>query len=82
MSKQIAGQEMLGRQEMLALLGVSDPTLRQWVRRRILPSPVRIGHSQYWFREAVEAAFVSIRAATERNVRKSSIEQSLTRREV
>jgi excisionase family DNA binding protein len=44
-------------------LGVSDDTLRRWIRSRLFPSPIKIG-GRVLFQEAVLVWFETERALT------------------
>ena len=62
-------KDRLVRQAELAeLVGVSDSTLRRWVKAGLLPAPIRLGptgHHKAWRESDIDAWFASLQPGTE-----------------
>jgi len=51
----VSGPELLTRAELLALLRVSAPTLKRWVRAGAFPAPLKLGpNCLRWRRSEIE----------------------------
>jgi predicted DNA-binding transcriptional regulator AlpA len=48
-------KRMLSRRDVADMFGVSPETVGEWVRRGLLPSPLRIGRKLFWTPEAIAA---------------------------
>jgi len=46
--------EILNKQQVLAMLGISERLLENWVRDNKFPRPVRLGKRCVWLKAAVE----------------------------
>lgn len=41
-------QKLLRINHLTSIIGVSRPTIYRWIKRGILPKPIRIGKTPYW----------------------------------
>lgn len=65
---EIFGEEMLSRDDMKKLFGLSDTALWRRVKSGELPEPVKLGRTKQWFRSSVERAIFEARRNSERNL--------------
>lgn len=70
---EIFGEEMLTREDMKQLFGISDTVLWRRVKSGELPEPTKLGRRQQWFRSSVERAVAESRRYSERNLAHSKL---------
>lgn len=58
---------LLTQSQLSVKLGISERTLRQWIRDGILPPPMRIKNRTYWNESEIDAAILSMQQTTTPN---------------
>ena len=61
--------ETMTKQEVASALGVTPRTVESYVKRGILPAPVRLGKRVVFFRESVDKALDLLRIKSEKPLR-------------
>lgn len=72
---QMEENEFLDVKAMCEFLGCGEDKVRQEVREHRLPTPIKRGRKNYWFRKSVVVALEKMRAATEKNIRATAFRQ-------
>ena len=54
-SLEIGGRSYMTPAVIMAEFGITSPTFYRWVKRNLLPKPVKLGTRRYYARDEVEA---------------------------
>jgi prophage regulatory protein len=56
-------ERLIGRKEVLILIGISNATLWRWIKAGRFPAPMKIGKKKVAWRSSVLAAWIAQRSA-------------------
>lgn len=56
-------ERLIGRKEVLILIGISNATLWRWIKAGRFPAPLKIGKKKVAWRSSVLAAWIAQRTA-------------------